>query len=471
MLFKARLFVVLGCALAVGFMTGCGKTEEEINKIAQSKDSAVTKIKAALGKSSKGIGGTLSSSKATGKATKALSAAVPGSDTTAGSGTSTSDSDVGKIFEELSTELETSVTALLGEGEVRGNDVYYKANGTEICTDDSTTPPTLDAECEEFVEAHLSIVQKPVNDDAGTLSFLFDGSEILKVGYSNIEVSYLFNLTNLNAVLDTIRGYDADIPDLTMAGSLSASFAVSGTDTATVTVAVPSAISFSGSTDAGPVTFNIAATNKLVQLTGSESAQTASVEFNVGQITGKFPYTLSNGAVVAGELSLAALTGKINMAGDMMTITNLGVGTTGLTMKIGGQTALAFTADGLDATINGNTGSIALLTHTASDMTFNANLSLTNVAGVFDSVFESTTHTPTSADTISIDVAIARDTRLEQITDTVGDDVTKVVAGSLSITVFDPVGGDSGTVLMVAGQCYDEESSQTACPTSGGLGS
>ena len=30
MLLKTRFFAVLGCALAVGFITGCGKTEEEI---------------------------------------------------------------------------------------------------------------------------------------------------------------------------------------------------------------------------------------------------------------------------------------------------------------------------------------------------------------------------------------------------------------------------------------------------------
>lgn len=465
MLLKTRFFAVLGCALAVGFITGCGKTEEEINKIAQSKDSAVTKIKAALDKSSKGIGGTLSNSKATSKATKALSAAVPGTDTAASGDAPTSDSDVGKIFDELSTELEASVTALLGEGELRGNDVYYKANGADICTDDSTTPPTPDAECEEFIEDHVTVVQKPVSDDAGTLSFLFDSSEILKVGYSNIEVSYLFNLTNLNGVFDTIREYDADTPDLTMAGSLSASFALTGTDTATVTLAVPSAISFSGPEDSG-VAFDIAATNKLIQIKGSESAQTASVEFNVGQITGTFPYK-SNTA----ELDLAALTGKIDIAGDVMTITNLGVGTTGLTMKIGGQSALAFTADSLDATINGATGLITLLNHTASDSTINANLSLTNVAGVFDSLFDSSTHIATPTDTISMSAAVAHDTQIQQYTDAFGNDITKVVTGSVSITVNDPVGGDSGTVSMVAGRCYDDESNQTSCPTSGTQGS
>ena len=465
MLFKSRVFAVLGCAIAVGFMSGCGKTAEEVNKVTQSKASAITKIKAALDKSNNSIGGTISSSKATSKASKALTSAVPGTNATPGTDTPAPDTSITDALNKLSTKLETSVTAFLGDGQLSGNDVHYKANATEFCTENSTVPGTPDTDCESFIESHVTIVQKLVNDDSGTLSFMFDSSEILKVAYSSAEVSYLLSLTNLNGVLDVIRENDPTFPDVTTAGTLKASFGVSSTGTATVTLAVPNAVSISGNTDAGPVSFSIAASTKLVQLIGNDTTKTASVEFNMGQLSCTFPYKSSTG-----EIFLAGLTGKIDVVGDLITVTNMSVGS-GMSLKIGGETALAFTADGLDATINGSTGAITLLNHNVNDPTINASFSLTNVAGIFDDMFTTQTHTPTATDSMSANLVVAHNTQIQEYTDSLDNDVTKVVSGSFSITVTDPVNGDGGTVSMVAGKCYDEDSAALlACPAAGTAG-
>lgn len=382
----------------------------------------------------------------------------------AGSGTTRAlgdglDSDT--VTDQIDDALET-VGELIDLSTItqNGNVYTFDPNENQICADPDDAESA--AECVSLL-SHITFVitvNNVVNDQvvAATTAFKYDQSTFVVVDFTANSGYYEIQLAGLRTLLVGLNSNatDDDLIDIpaVMQGSLRLAFTAVGNESGTVTLSVPATISLSDNTEGEELQIDIAQTDKLFSLAADGTAKTMSVEVSIGALNlltsdddeaGSFPV----------RLALSGITGKamVTEAGDKLTLTNISANS--VTVKVEDTQAASLSLTAFDAVLDASgTNAIATLSK-ALDF----DLSITNLRNVFEDLFEG--EGPGQTLTASIDAPSG--TRVEEV----GDDLLKVMGGSLNI-VITPSDDDPVNVQIPDGSCLDtseDAPTVTSCPS------
>jgi len=355
----------------------------------------------------------------------------------------------------LNDQVEQFLTQLISNPSRDAGTITYKPDPVLTCQQsvfDQVFAPDLaeQAQCEALV-SRIELVQTITSDTSGTVAYRFDGSEPLVLGYTSISAYIEVDLAQLKSAVESIMmvvnpSAPTELP-VTFNGVIRVTETELGANAASITVGVTEGINIDGMFDGQQATFTLAPTDKLLEIIADADAQTGSVELSVGAISALFPVQDdASMTVLAGELSLAALTGRFDLDNNTQTlsVTNFGIGDQPFTVKVDGQEAVRLALDTLSMTLNGNEANF--------ETGLSINLFANNISGILDDFLDMTTMPvmgtlalAAPAGTVFLDVQDPTNPMM---------DITQVMSGG-PLTVM---GTDSfeGSLTAMAGTCFTE---------------
>ena len=340
----------------------------------------------------------------------------------------------------------------------QNNNVYtFNPDETQVCADAGDTQTVAD--CESLL-SHITFVvtvNNVVNNEvvAATTNFKYDNVTFVTVDFTETSGYYQIELAGLRMLLSGVNqlsssGQSVALPT-TMQGSLRIAFTAPSNNSGSMTVSIPSAIRLADGSDK----VSIAETSKLFSFEADGTANTLTVEVSAGALS-----LISSDTDAAGSfpirLALSAITGKavVTDNGNTLTLTNVGIDH--LTLKVDGADAASVNLGTFGAVLDASgTHAVATLTDA-----LNFDLSVTNLRGIFQSLFDSTDPNQT----LSIQLDAPSGTGLEDV----ATDFLKVTNGTLDLVV-EASGNPGINVSVPDGSCLDTSGDvpvENACPVS-----
>jgi len=326
-----------------------------------------------------------------------------------------------------------------------GNTITIDPDETAICLEQETTSQS---NCEQLL-ADMTVRMDAASDKSGTIQYLFRGEVFQVVDYSPIAGSYETHLSGVHKMLTRLSEIDplAESAPQTMTGILRFEAVVlnatSGSESGTMTISVKDAVKVIDSATGADISI---APSTLFKMTANAGANTASFEVGIGALA-----VASRVEDLAGnplqKLAMQGMTAKatISQNGDVLTVSNVGLGNGPLVVTVDSMEAMRATLDTFGFTVNQNSNSITL----NGDLNYSA--AINNVLGFID---PSQSHNNAASYTVTA----ASDTKFTEVV----DGLLRVVSGgplTVSYDITEGVNSATGTVNVQQGQCIGENRS------------
>jgi len=380
----------------------------------------------------------------------------------------------GKFF--INALLNASSLSLFSNPSRDGDTVTYHPEVNVVCSDDliaksfenfDPVQAQIDIKvlCETLVP-NFTVVQTLNSVTTGTLTYQYRSVALLVVEYAQNIVYFELQLPSTKTALQAMAQdlnkplAEGDLPS-TFDGAIRLAATETGANAGFIRLSVPEAIAVSGAMDLGEASFTLAASDKLLEIGGDETAGTAYVEMDIGAIAATLPDEDANGTPHLWELAMAAMTGRIDVNNNtqQLTVTNLGLGDAPTTVRIDGQEALRVAMQSFGATVDGNTSIMKL------DTVLDFSMNVANVFGMMDVFFLDAADPSDPSLTGSLEVSAPAGTELSVLNPDATTLVTKVTAGG----PIEIQGGGAyeGTLSLPVDSCFvqDDSSVMPVAPT------
>lgn len=377
---------------------------------------------------------------------------------------------------ENDSQLDAAFSAFLSNPTRDGNTLTYRPDVNLVCSDetiarvlaeagDAQTQADVKAICEALVP-NITVVQTLTSDTEGTLTYRYRDAAPFVAGYAPNTAYFQVQLAETKTALQAMAQdlnkplAEGDLPSI-FDGAIRLAATETGANAGFIRLSVPEAIAVSGAMDAGEASFTLAASDKLLEIGGDETAGTAYVEMDIGAIAATLPDEDANGTPHLWELAMAAMTGRIDVNNNtqQLTVTNLGLGDAPTTVRIDGQEALRVAMQSFGATVDGNTSIMKL------DTVLDFSMNVANVFGMMDVFFLDAADPSDPSLTGSLEVSAPAGTELSVLNPDATTLVTKVTAGG----PIEIQGGGAyeGTLSLPVDSCFvqDDSSVMPVAPT------
>jgi len=365
----------------------------------------------------------------------------------------------------LGTDLEVGVLNLInatlgiegGNAQVtqNGNIITIDPDDDQICREELVGMDTTQAELNNCLAlvTDLSVTINAQSDDTGLITYQFQNQDVLLIGYSPMQANYEVRLAGLQTFLlraEELDGGSGGVPS-TLQGAIRLSATVTNetenAEAGSFSIAVTEALRIADSSDGTDISL---APSTLLNVESDAGAGTASVSVDVGALSASFADDDGFGSSSISTLAMAGLTARADVSsnGDVLSVSNLGIGNGPLTFSIDSVEALRVTLGTFGFIVDG-TGSTVALT---GDLDFD--LGLNNQMGMLD-----------GADS-NFAVAFGFDAPSGTVFSERQNGALQILAGgpfSASTTINDGIENASSSISVNQGECF------TADGADGGL--
>ncbi len=294
-------------------------------------------------------------------------------------------------------------------------------------------------------------VNQVVNDEvtAATTALNYDATPFAKVDFTETTGYYEIELPGTKTLLTGIGQVDPQlavpVPD-TMNGAIRLAFAAPTENSGTLTLSIPQTVEIINTAPGEEINFNLASTNKLMELTANAATNDLGLEIGMGALDILAPGKDSTDNPITQRLVMQALSGKLALTdnGNKLQLTGLTANT--LQFKVNNQDAMTLNLEPLDALLDASNANASVLT---LQKALKFNLHIQNLSGVFSDIFD-------TADPNAYLTATANAPSGLTITE-LGETLAKVDNGTLDVSV-----DNNGTVESLsapAGSCIDSSGS------------
>lgn len=473
----SRRFLIATLASTAVFLSACGSRNDDSEVAAyqgESADNVATESlqRNAANNSGKGIGTAMDSVLQTISGSSAISKAfsIPGlgftsSQSSAGEGQSdgifNDPTDPGPLLNDdfdnrVRTETSSMFDASLGlsgssTSTRQGNIVTIDPDENDVCAQQNIDDSLDLATCTALL-ADLTVTINASSDQSGLITYLFRNEPVFEIGYSPVSGSYELNLAALNKVMKRMAELDASIEPVsaTMSGSIKFEAnvlnATAGAEAASLKLSIPEAVSIVNPVDGTNVSL---APSTIMQMTADSGTGAASVEIGLGAlaIASKDPELVGSPLQ---QLVMSGLTAKADLTsnGDVLTMSNVGIGNGPLVLSIDSLEAVRLSLDTFGFVVNQNSNSIAM----TADM--NLDLMMRNVLGYLDAE-------QSHESSIDYSVDAAKGTTFSELA---SGDMRVDAGGPLAVefAVFDGSSSSNGTISVGQGECFGDNGSTDA---------
>jgi len=346
---------------------------------------------------------------------------------------------------------------------VSGDVVTLDPNESAICSGAAAALDIQASSCVDIIsQITLEVDVDTIVDDQvvdATAEVKFNQVTFLVVDFTLTSLYYEARLAGLKSFLTGValaEGETADLPD-TMTGAIRLAATVSGEEAGTITLSVPTAVQLASTSPATDI--NIAATNKLFQLSVDGTNESLSFEIGINPVDLLFTDEDSNGSFPV-HLTMNGLSGQFQLNGNTETITVTGATLDSLTVKVDNVDAVTASLSELDFRVDGS-GDLPIIAFTKA---LNLDLSLTNLRGMFEEQFGSTNANETLTAALDAPLGTTLTFLENDIIKVTGDDAS--TGGDASIVV-DATDGDIN-VQIANGLCLDDSGDEpvvVSCPS------
>ena len=334
-----------------------------------------------------------------------------------------------------------------------GNVITIDPDDQTICNDEIPLADGLNDDltlCQQLA-SDLMVQIDAVSAETGVITYLFQDSPVMLIGYSPMGASFEVRLDGIQNVLQRsaeLEGAAVDTTTPVLEGALRLEANVlsdePGSEAGTLSLKVTDAIQIGAIGEPAGISLQ---PSTVFELSTNEATQDVSMRVDWGALQVATQSGDSEGNTSITRLNLGGLSAELdfNEAQPSFKISNVGIGGVPLTVTIDSIESINLTLANFGVSIDQQTGSINL------DGALNARLMLNNLAGFFDDQ---------AADfTIDADVSAPANTQF------IGQDNGSTQIGSggpLSATL---IGGDSNAsgqsdVMINTGECFDSGDSE-----------
>lgn len=349
-----------------------------------------------------------------------------------------------RVRTESASAFETSL-GLSGNAttERNGNIITINPDESELCAQQGGL--IGDSSCEQLL-ADLNVIVNAQTDTSGIIDYRFRDQSVIEIVYSPVLGSYELNLAGIQSMLVRANELDAQsdpAPD-SMSGSIKFEAQVlnasAGAEAASMSMSISEAMSI---LDSSTGTNLLISPSTLLEITSDSRSGVASVEVGIGALS----LSGSNDELIGNPLQNLMLSGitaraDISNNGEVLTVSNVGLGNGPLVMSIDSLESVRATMDTFGFTIDAINDTIVL------DNNLNYSVALNNILGSLD---ESTSHDSSS----SLSISASAGTTFAEM----ASGVMRVNQGgplNLIYSVFDGSTTENGSVSIKQGECFDE---------------
>lgn len=299
--------------------------------------------------------------------------------------------------------------------------------------------------CEQLM-VDLTVQIDAATDQAGTISYLFQGQPVAVVDYAPNAGSYELKLAGLHSVLVRVNELDAtaDAAPEIMTGSVKFEAIVTnatvGAEAGTIKISIPETVEILDDATAADV---FIAPSTLLAVSSDSATGAASVEVGIGALS----MTTKSDELSGNPLQRLALTGltaraDLTQNGDVLTMSNVSLGNGPLTISVDSLEVMQATLDNFGFTINNSANSIVL------DDSMYFSLVMSNALGFLDA-------NQSNDWTSELTVSANSGTAFSEI----ASGVMRLDQGgplNLSYLLFDGSMSENGSVSVQPGECFGD---------------
>ncbi len=350
-----------------------------------------------------------------------------------------------RVRDESGSLFETSL-GLAGNAttERNGNLITIDPDESDMCAQQGDL--VGDSVCEQLF-ADLRVTINALTDSSGTINYLFRDQSVLEIVYSPELGSYELSLAGIQSMIlrtneldtqsepapDSMSGavkFEARVLNSTV-GAESASMAMSVSETMTIV-------------DSATGTDISIAPSTLLELTADAGSGTASIAIGIGAMS-----ITSRSDSLAGNplqnLMLSGITARADISnnGDVLTVSNVGLGNGPLVMSVDSLESVRATLDTFGFTVDASNNTIEL----------NGDL---NYAAAFNNILGSLDETASHDSSSSFSLSAASGTTFAEM----ASGVMRIDQGgplNLVYALFDGSSATNGSVTVNQGQCFGEQ--------------
>ncbi len=330
-----------------------------------------------------------------------------------------------------------------------GNKITVNPDEAAICYEQGYS--SQNAQCEQLL-SDLVVEINATSDKSGDITYLYRNRAVALVGYSPLHASYELKLDGLHEFL--LAANQIGLTSSELADSMNGSVklearvlnATAGSEAGSVIVSVPQAVNIVNSSAGANVNL---APSTLMQMSANAATGDLAMEVNVGALALASPNEELPGSPLQ-KLVMSGLTAKasITQNGDLLTVSNVGLGNGPLSMTVDSLEAVRASMDTFGFVVDDRTNKLVL----NGDLNFS--MLTKNIFGVIDD-FES--HDATA----DINIQAASGTTFTELLSGVMrlDQGGPLVVG---YDISDGISSANGTVSVGVGQCFGESYSSDA---------
>jgi len=350
-----------------------------------------------------------------------------------------------RVRDESGSLFETSL-GLSGNAttERNGNLIIIDPDESDMCAQQGEL--VGDTICEQLF-ADLRVTINALSDSSGTISYLFRDQSVLEIDYSPELGSYELNLAGIQSMALRINEIDAQsepAPD-TMSGAVKFEARVSnanvGTEAGSMSLSISESMSIVDSSTGTDISIS---PSTLLEIVSDAGTGAASVEVAIGAMA----VTSRNDELAGNPLQNLVLSGitaraDVSTNGDVLTVSNIGLGNGPLVMSVDSLESVRATLDTFGFIVDAGSNTIEL----DGDLNFSATFN--NILGSLDAT---TSHDSSS----SFSLSAASGTTFAEM----ASGVMRINQGgplSLIYDIFDGSTSQNGSISVNQGECFGEQ--------------
>lgn len=263
------------------------------------------------------------------------------------------------------------------------NVVTIDPDESEICSEELLGMDSSQSEIEncQALLADLTVEIDAQTDDSGLMSYRFQGQDFLLIGYSPSQVNYELRLAGLHTLLlraEELEGDTGTVPE-TMQGAVRLSAETSNdtpnAEAGSFSLSVTEDLRIIDSSDGTDISL---AASELLSVVADAAAGTATISVGVGALQFAFADDDESGLSSITTLAMAGLTARADITGDgdVLRVSNFGIGNGPLTLSIDSVESLRVTLATFGFTVDGSTFAV--------DSALDLDVNLSNAMGLID---------------------------------------------------------------------------------------